>query len=102
MNVTVVDHDAVVLEDLGETVIAIDVKYRRASPGERLALKADRDAALEEYGRARDALLADGVICDATHVAEMRQIKAEIHQAAERQQLLRAFARVIGFMRGLA
>lgn len=96
------DNDAVVLQDLGNVVTMIDVKYRLAEPGDRVALKADRDAALQEYAAARAKLLADGIICGDAHIAEMRRIQLEIQQAAEREQLLRGIARVLGFMRGLA
>lgn len=101
MSATVVDDDAVVLRDLGDTVTMIDVKYRLATPADRLVLKPERDRALEEYARAREALLADGVLCNSSHIAAMRRIQVEIEQAADRQRLVEGIVKLVGFMRRL-
>ena len=92
------DNDTIVLQDLGETVTLIDVKYREASPAARFEMKENRDKALNEYGAARDKLIADGVICTDQQVIEMRKLKAEVEHAADTQMLIRAVAQVASFI----
>ena len=94
------DNDSIVLKDLGETVTMIDVQYRLAEPADRIDMKEERDRALAEYGKARDKLLADGVICTDEHIVEMRKIKAEIEQAAKAQQIIQGMLRLVKFLRG--
>ena len=96
------DNDSIVLRDLGETVTMIDVKYRLASPADRIDMKEERDKALAQYGAARDQLLAEGVICADEHIAEMRKIKAEIEQAAQTQQIIQGMVRLVKFLRSFA
>ena len=95
------DNDSIVLSDLGDTVTMVDVKYRLASPADRLDMKEQRDQALSAYPAARDRLLADGIICTEDHILKMRIIRAEIEAAAETQSTVEGLIRLVGFLRGL-
>ncbi len=95
------DRDSIVLRDLGDTVTMVDVKYRLASPADRLEMKPQRDEALSAYPVARDRLLEEGIICTDEHILEMRMIRAEIEAAAEAQATITGLIRLAGFLRGL-
>ncbi len=94
------DNDSIVLKDLGETATLIDMKYRLATPVDRIAMKKERDEALAAYGEARDKLLADGVICTDEDIVKMRKIKAEIEEAAQAQQIIMGIVKLAKFARG--
>jgi hypothetical protein len=46
-------------------------------------------------------LLADGVICTAEDVAEMKALRDEVKEAAKRQTLLAGILKVAAFLRKL-
>ena len=89
------DTDAQILRDAGDTVIAIDIRYRLATPAEQMELRDDRDSAFTAYAHARNKLLAQGVIATDADVAEMREIAAEVKKAADTASLIRGIGKLV-------
>lgn len=96
------DNDARVLEDAADAVTVIDLEYRAADAGGRLALKTARDEAFRRYAEARLKLLADGVICNDADVEEMTRLRQEVKQAADTQALVQAAVKLTIFLARIA
>ena len=96
------DNDLVVLEEAKDAAFALDKAYRRA------VREGDMDTAIELQPKVNDAyttlssarlnLLDAGVIATDADVAEMRRIKSEIDNAADKQQMIEGAIRIIGFL----
>ena len=96
------DNDLILLEEAKDAAFALDKAYRRAVRG------GDMDAAMElrpklnrvhsAFSGARMNLLDKGLLATDDDVAEMRRIKSEIDDAAERQQLITGALKIIGFL----
>ena len=86
------DNDVIVLEEIKETVFALDKAYRRAVNASDVtamtALKPQVDDAFDSYTKARLKLFADGVIATDQDVLELRNIRADIDQAADTHALI--------------
>lgn len=95
------DNDAEVLKAASQAVMAIDLKYRASNFGDQRKLKPERDKAFNAFSAARLKLLADGVICTAEDVAEMKALRDEVKEAAKRQTLLAGILKVAAFLRKL-
>ncbi|MEO3430657.1 hypothetical protein AAFN88_17520 [Pelagibius sp. CAU 1746] len=96
------DNDIIVLEDAKDALFLLEKEFRRALVKRDLnaatAIKKDLDAAVDALGRARLKLLEEGVLATDDDVAEMRRIKAEMDQAADRQQLLEGAVKFAAFI----
>jgi hypothetical protein len=95
------DNDAEVLKAASQAVMTIDLKYRASNFGDQRKLKPERDKAFNAFSAARLKLLADGVICTAEDVAEMKALRDEVKEAAKRQTLLAGILKVAAFLRKL-
>ena len=95
------DNDSQTLQEISESITAIDLKYRALPFPDQMKLKPKRDEAFSKYVEARVALLEEGIITSADQVLEMRQIKKEIDDAADTQALIVSIGRLIGFLAGL-
>lgn len=92
------DNNDIFLNEATDAVFIIGVKYRKADINEKQQLRQQRDKAFSAYSIARLMLLEDEVICTDEQVKEMKNIRKEIENAAKIQNLITAFARLIGFL----
>jgi hypothetical protein len=96
------DNDIIVLEDAKDAVFLLEKEFRRALRSGDLdgavEIKEKLEEAADALSRARLKLLQEGVMATDADVAEMRRIKAEIDQAASRQQLLEGAVKFIAFI----
>ena len=96
------DNDVIVLEDIKEIVFALDKAYRRAVNASNITdmieLKPKVEAAFDNYSKARLKLFADGVIATDQDVIELGNIRADIDQAADTQELIVSAIRFIAFV----
>jgi adenylosuccinate synthase len=96
------DNDVIVLEDARDAVFTLEKEFRRALRNGDLAAASEIRERLEEavevFSKARLKLLEAGVMATDDDMAEMRRIKGEIDQAADRQQLIAGAIRFAGFL----
>lgn len=92
------DDDAKMLEQMGQAVVGMQVKYRAAPLRERMALKPALEELLEDYARFQMRLLKEGTITSAEDLVEIASIRADIDKAAKTEALLKAVARTIAFV----
>ena len=96
------DNDEIILEDAKEAAFSLDKAYRRAILDADLDRMADMKPRVEEaydlYSQARLNLLQEGVLATDEDVANMRQIRAEIDQAATTQTLIQGAIKFAGFI----
>ena len=97
-----VDNDLTILDEAKDAAFAFDKAYRRA------LLNRDLDMAMElrpkvnevytALSSARMQLLDEGVLATGDDVAEMRRIKSEIDNAADRQRMITGAVKIVGFL----
>lgn len=92
------DDDAKMLEEMGQAVIAMQLKYRAAPLRDRMALKPALEELLDDYAKYQVRLLKEGTITGAEDLAEIARIREEIDKAARAEALLKAVARTIAFV----
>lgn len=92
------DKDSIVLQNAANAVTAIDLRYRQGDLDLKRQLKGPRDAAYEQYTKARVELLKDGVICNDQDLTEISSIREAIEEAAGTQQLLTGIGRFVVFL----
>jgi hypothetical protein len=92
------DNDTQMLKELGDAVIALQVKYRNSPLAERMALKPALEELLSDYTNYQLRLLKEGVITNQEDLDEMANLKQEIDQAAEKEALLKAIGKTIAFI----
>lgn len=96
------DNDEIVLEDAKESAFQIDKAYRRAVRAGNLAdvreLKPQVDQAFDAYSTARLNLMEAGMLATDDDVAQMRRIRAEIEQAADRQELVAGAIKLAAYL----
>ena len=92
------DNDTQMLKELGDAVIALQVKYRNSPLAERMALKPALEELLSDYSNYQLRLLKEGVITNQEDLDEMANLKQEIDQAAEKETLLKAIGKTIAFI----
>lgn len=92
------DNDAVLLQQMGNAITDLEVKFRAASLEDRMTLRPALEELLDDYAEYRLRLLKEGVITDDSELAEMRKIQTEIDAAAQKQDLMKAIARSIAFI----
>ena len=56
------DNDAVMLEEVGNALIDLEVKFRASALNDRIVLRSDLEKLLSSYGEYRLELLEEGVI----------------------------------------
>lgn len=92
------DNDAKMLEEMGQAVVAMQLKYRAAPLRDRMTLKPTLEELLADYARYQVKLLKEGTISTDADVAEAASIRAEIEKAAKTEALLKAVARTVAFV----
>ena len=92
------DKDAVMLEELGNALIDLEVKFRASTLKERTELRPELERLLESYGGYRLKLLKEGVITGEDDLDEIRSIQQEIDSAAKKEALLKAILRTAVFV----
>lgn len=92
------DNDSRILQEMGNTIIEFQVKYRQSSLADRMAMKPLLEELLHDYAKYQIRLLKEGVITTDEDLDEMAQIKDEIDKAAEKQELIKAIARTVAFI----
>lgn len=92
------DNDARMLEIMGNAIIAMEVKFRRATLKERIELRPLLEEMIGDYTQYRLRLLKEGTISTKEDLKEMAEIKKEIDKAASNQALLKAIAKTIAFV----
>jgi hypothetical protein len=92
------DKDSKMLEEMGNALIDLQVKYRASSLSDRMALKPALEELLNDYADYQLRLLKEGIITSDEDLEEMANIKKEIDKAAKMEALLKAIARTIAFV----
>jgi hypothetical protein len=92
------DNDAEMLEKLGNAVTDLEVRFRNCSLEERVDLRSSLETLVADFTEFRLRLLKEGIITTDEELKEMDDIKNEINAAAQKQSLLKAIARTIGFV----
>ena len=92
------DNDTQMLKEMGDAVVALQVKYRNSPLAERMALKPALEELLSDYSNYQLRLLKEGVITNQEDLDEMANLKQEIDQAAEKEALLKAIGKTIAFI----
>jgi recombinational DNA repair protein RecT len=86
------------IQEMGEALIDLQVKYRSSSLTDRMAMKPALEELLADYANLQVRLIKEGVITTDEELEEMADIKQEIEEAAEKEALLKAMARTIAFI----
>jgi hypothetical protein len=92
------DKDAKMLQEVGDAVVDLAVKYRSSGLRDRMALKPALEELLEDYTEYQLRLLKEGVITTNEDLKEMAEIKKEIDRAAKLETFLAVIARTIAFI----
>lgn len=91
------DNDALMLEKLGDALTRLQVKYRAAGLSDRMLMRPSLEELLSDYTAYQLKLIKEGVISTDADLAEMEDIRQQINQAADTQQLMAAIAKTIAF-----
>lgn len=92
------DNDAEMLKAMGNTITDLQVQYRAASLDDQAILSGPLKEAIQDYGVYTARLLKAGTITSDSELAEMKDIQNSISLAADRQDLLKGIARIIGLI----
>jgi hypothetical protein len=92
------DKDTLMLQQMGNALVDLEVKYRSSSLSDRMAMKPALEELLADYADYQLRLLKEGVITTDDDLAEMEEIKKEIEQAAKKEAMFKAIARTIAFI----
>lgn len=90
--------DEIIITKAAATATSIDIKYKRASPTDKVLLKPERDKAFSAYTGARLTLLEEGTISNEADIEEMATIRKQVGNARKRQSLVIAIGRFVGFL----
>jgi recombinational DNA repair protein RecT len=92
------DRDTQMLQEMGNAVIALQMKFRNSPLADRMAIKPALEELLSDYANYQIRLLKEGIITSEQDLAEMADIRQEIEQAAEKEALLKAIGKTIAFV----
>ena len=92
------DNDEIIITKAAATATSIDIKYKRASPTDKVILKPERDKAFSAYAGARLQLLEAGTISSEADVLEMSEIRKQVASARKQQSLIIAIGRFVDFL----
>ncbi len=95
---TVTDNDAAMLRAMGDAITDLQVQYRAATLEDQALLGPKLRELLSDYGEYQARLLKDGTITTDEELAEMREIAKSISDAADRQGMLIAIAKLIALI----
>jgi hypothetical protein len=92
------DNDDQLLENARKAAQKVDIRYKAANLDGKVMLKSSRDKLFSAYAAARIDLLEDGVIANDEDVQKMKELQAEIDQAATNQLLAEAALKAARFL----
>lgn len=92
------DNDSEMISQMGTNLIDLQVKFRLSSIDDRAVMRPQLIEAMQDFAAYQTKLLKEGVITSEADLADMQKIRAEIDAAGDRQAMLMAIARVIGFI----
>jgi len=92
------DRDTQMLQEMGNAVIALQIKFRNSTLADRMAIKPALEELLSDYADYQIRLLKEGVITSEGDLAEMNNIREEIEHAAKKEALLKAIGKTIAFI----
>ena len=92
------DRDTQMLQEMGNAVITLQMKFRNSPLADRMAIKPALEELLSDYADYQIRLLKEGIITSEQDLAEMADIRQEIEQAAEKEALLKAIGKTIAFV----
>ncbi len=92
------DRDTQMLQEMGNAVITLQMKFRNSPLADRMAIKPALEELLSDYADYQIRLLKEGIITGEQDLVEMADIRQEIEQAAEKEALLKAIGKTIAFV----
>jgi recombinational DNA repair protein RecT len=92
------DRDTQMLQEMGNAVITLQMKFRNSPLADRMAIKPALEELLSDYADYQIRLLKEGIITSEQDLAEMADIRQEIDQAAKKEALLKAIGKTIAFV----
>jgi hypothetical protein len=92
------DNDTRMLQLIGDSLVALQVKYKLLSIDDRATLKPSLQEVINDYASYQLRLLKEGVVSTDADIKEMAEIRSEIDAAGEKQSMLFAIARTIAFV----
>jgi len=92
------DRDTQMLQEMGNAVITLQMKFRNSPLADRMAIKPALEELLSDYANYQIRLLKEGIITSEQDLAEMADIRQEIEQAAKKEALLKAIGKTIAFV----
>ena len=92
------DKDSEMIKSMSNALIDLQVKYRSSHILDRMQLKPALEELINDIAKYQMRLLKEGTITTDADLVDMQQIKDEIDAAAEKQQLLEAIGKTIGFV----
>ncbi len=92
------DNDSIMLEELGTAVILMQQRYRAAPLADWPDIQGKLQEAMAQYLLYQAFLLKQGTISSEQDIAEMRDIKKDIDEAAETQEFVAAMTRFAVFI----
>ena len=94
------DKDSQMISSMSNALIDLQVKYRGGNVVDRMQMKPALEELLNDFSRYQIKLLKEGIITTDGDIEEMSQIKSEIDAAGNKQQLIAAIGKIIGFITG--
>lgn len=92
------DDNKLALRTLTSTMEEIDIRYMEADVADKLAMKDELDEAFLAFSRARLRLLQNRVLCNSSCLEKIKEIRQEVEDAANSQQLIKGIIRLVGFL----
>ncbi len=92
------DDNKLALRTLTSTMEEIDIRYMEAEVADKLAMKDELDEAFLAFSRARLRLLQNRVLCNSSCLEKIKEIRQEVEDAANNQQLIKGIIRLVGFL----
>lgn len=86
------------LRTLTSTMEEIDIRYMEAEVADKLAMKDELDEAFLAFSRARLRLLQNRVLCNSSCLEKIKEIRQEVEDAANSQQLIKGIIRLVSFL----
>lgn len=88
------DRDAAMLRVAGDAVMAIDLRFRRASFDEQFKMRDERDQAFNAFAAARNRLLMPGLTASDEDIAEVDELRRQVESAADTATLIATAAKI--------
>jgi len=83
---------------MSNALIDLQVKYRATGVVDRMKIRPELEKLLNEFAKYQVELLKEGTITSAADMEEMTALKGEVDAAANKQQLIAAIGKTIGFI----